>query len=271
MPRICWFLLLLVGCGATPAAGQAAPPSETPPPAEVAVVEAVTQPATAVAGRPAVAADVGAPADLKVLDGLEAAGGWFAENWDTTNPATAATVEHERLGKCLHIATTGGKGDKAAVGVALAGSYAAADGLRIDFYNPQPEPLKAAVGLFLGQSRRYYESPMVTLPAGYSTHTVPLDKPLWKTQQTNWRYETQPQGLEQVMQVDVLIYAAGKAECLVAYIAKPAPAAATPPAAAPQRPEEILTAAEVQRLKARFSPLERAAIRELLHQLEKQE
>lgn len=283
MRRIPWLFVLLVGCNGTPA-GQTPVPAigESPAPGEVAVVERVPR-----AGPEAAQSTEGAaPASIADLYGLETWKGWFAEEWDGTNPAAVTLEDHAKMGQSLRIDIEGGKGDKSAVGKPLAGSYVGKDGLRVDFFNPQPQPLKAAVGLFLSARREYFESPMITLPSGYSTHTIPLSKPVWKCRQTGWRHEAEPQGLDHVTQLDILVYSSGKASLLVPYIEAPekieekaeekteekVEAPTEEKAGGKNKPAPaatgILTPEEEKRLMEKLSAEDREAIREVLGTLE---
>ena len=248
---------------------------------EVAVVERVP----AVPVEKAGTTEPAGSASIADLSGIETWKGWFVEEWDGTNPAVVALEEHPKMGKSLRIESEGGKGDKSAVGKLLDGSYAGKEGFRVDFYNPQAGPLKAAVGLFVSPQRTYFESPVITLPAGYSTHTIPLSKPVWKCRKTGWRHEAVPEGLDRVTQLDLLVYTSGKVSLSVPYIEAPEKAArpveekqereqgerARP--ARDKRAKEaeiepdtgsILTPEEEKRLMERLSPEDREAIRDLL-------
>jgi hypothetical protein len=292
MHRLTWLLALLaVGCDGTPADRPPGPAAErSPAPGEVAVVEKV----------PAVPAEKGeaaghvASASIADFSGIETWKGWFVEEWDGTNPAVVALEEHPKMGKSLRIESEGGKGDKSAVGKLLDGSYAGKEGFRVDFHNPQAGALKAAVGLFVSPQRIYYESPVITLPAGYSTHTIPLNRPVWKCRKTGWRHEAIPEGLDRVTQLDLLVYTSGKVGLFVPYVEAPEKAAppteeekevkrvgpardkqvkkaegepgAEPEAEPGTEPDtgDILTPEEEKRLMERLSPEDREAIRDLL-------
>jgi hypothetical protein len=175
----------------------------------------------------------------------------------------------------------GGEGDKSAAGLLITGSYPPDAGLRVDFVNSGQRSLKVALGLFVAPARTYYESPVLTLPPGYSTHTLPLDKPVWKSRKTGWRYEAVPKGLDRTVQLDILVYTSEKAVLLLPYLqppVKPQPADQTAPVPGPasEAAEEdtvpdggILSPAEEQRLKDKLTPEQKEEIRRLITSLER--
>lgn len=258
MRRLFWFTIFLVGCGQTSTGIAPAGVSEEPKAlSEVAVVEKAAQ------GAPV-------PAGILAMSGLEEAGGWFAEEWDMTNPPELSVVNLKNLGKCLQLALPGGEGDKAAAGLLVSGSYSPSGGLRIDFVNRELKPLRVAVGLFLTPARTYCESPVITLPPGYSTHTLPLNKPVWKSRSTGWKYEAVPDGLDQTVQVDLLVYESGSAVLLVPYLQPPAPHPVEKDAPRPDvTPDNgIISPKEEQRIRDKLTPEQKEEIRELITCLE---
>jgi hypothetical protein len=224
------------------------------------------------------------------FSGLESAQGWTVETWG--GPATVSQGSEPDLGDFLKIETAVGDKDKTAVGRVMFGVYGE-NGLRMDFFNKNREPIKVALGIFVGAKRRYYESPIVTVPAGWSSQAFNLITKQWKSEESGWKFTEAPEA-GVIVQLDIIIYEKNPVTLYVTYIAQPmppkepapepvaqpeqpqnAPAVEkpqdNPKPAVPERPgekEPVLTPEQEKQLGAKLTPADREEILKVLKSME---
>jgi len=230
------------------------------------------------------------PAPQKVsaaqFSGLESAQGWTVETWG--GPASVSQGTEPDLGDFLKIETAVVDKDKTAVGREMFGVYGE-NGLRMDFFNKGREPIKMALGIFVGVKRRYYESPIVTVPAGWSSQAFNLVTRQWKSEESEWKFTEAPEA-GAIVQMDIIIYEKTPVTLYVTYIAEPMPPkepapepmakpeqspnapavekpGETPKPLAPEK-EPVLTPDEEKQLGAKLSPEDREEILRVLKNME---
>jgi len=222
---------------------------------------------------------------VQKLTGLEALNTWFAEKW--ANEVEIKNSDTPDLGKHLVLSVKAGDKDKVAVGILLNGSYGGeGKSLRMDFFNPGKETVKVAVGLFATGDRTYYESPVIEIARGWSSHALDLNSKQWKSEKSKWQFTEAP-GNVIIEQLDVLIYTAKPITLDITYVSepeKPAPAAEPKPVQKstegvsqpgvsqplpPMKDENsVLTPEQVQKLGDKLTDADRNEIRKALDKLE---
>ncbi len=80
--------------------------------------------------------------------------------------------------------------------------------LLMDIYVPDDKPVRLAVALVTGNNFEWYESKTVILPGGEWTMGVRFDLTLatWKAQKSGWNHTLKPDNLDQVRNLNLLVY-----------------------------------------------------------------
>ncbi len=195
-------MVVFSGCFVTPVA-VAPPPGRAAPPA--------VRPKTVLVEREPVA-----PA---LTDGLEANAGWKAADllqWKDANPSEARYVDHAETGKLLLIRWKGEGKNKAAV-VRTADLKLPASGLlRFRTYSYADQPIKLAVGFFVGEARAYYETPTVDVPPKtWVDHSYDLRMSYFKCAASQWKHAARLGQPDEVKELVVLVYDAGSGSLYV--------------------------------------------------------